>query len=402
MARVILDKKRLRRDFIRHPWVYKNSVSRIEVAEGEAQPEDGALLPLYAPDGKFIAYGFLNRNSRLYLRILSFLESDSDPEAVILRRIREAIALRRDILKLNTRADAWRVIHSEADGLPGLIVDRYGSFAVLSCTSLATYRFVDAIAALLMSELELRGVFEVGASKGLRGIEGLPPGRGVIAGEAPPDEQILSIDGLQQRVRISGGQKTGLFLDQRDNIALFANTCAGETVLDACCYGASFSIAALQAGARSALAFDASEKAIANATGNAELNQVQERLELRRADLYEELRRLRQEGRRFSRIALDPPNFAGTRKDLTKARKAYTEAHNLALQVLEPGGLLATFTCSHHVSEELLEQSLAEASRRQGLRIQILQRLGAGPDHPQDIDCPEGRYLKGLLVRVLA
>lgn len=396
MAVLTLHKKRLRRDFIRHPWVYHNSV---EATEGS--PKNGDVVELRRPDGRFLAWGFINHNSKLFVRMFSFDKKDSDPKALFLERCRAAIALRRDVLHLDERANAYRVIHSEGDGIPGLIADRYGDFLVVSCTSLGTYKILESIAEELAQGLGLKGVFEVGASKGIRGIEGLPPGRGVIYGEAPPDELVIEIDGLKQKVKIKEGQKTGLFLDQRNTIRRFAELCEGQTVLDACCYGGSFGLIAAKQGAAAVEAFDVSSAAVELARANAKLNGLEEKIKIKRGDLFTELRAYREQGKTFTRIVLDPPNFAGTKRDIGKAKKAYVAAHSLALKILAPGGLILTCTCSHHITAKIFEDTLLEAARRESMSVQVLERLGAGPDHPQEIFCPEGRYLNGVLARTL-
>jgi 23S rRNA (cytosine1962-C5)-methyltransferase len=394
MAVITLKSKRLRRDFIRHPWVYENSVEKID---GEAA--NGDVVELRRPDGKFLAWGFLNRESRLFVRMYSFDKNHGDPKALFKDRVLAAVSLRRDVLRLDERANAYRVIHSEGDGIPGIIADRYGDYLVLSCTSMGTFQHLDSIVETLVSALNLKGVLEIGAAKGIRGKEGLPPGRGVIFGDKVPYEQEVVIDGLKQQVKISGGQKTGLFLDQRDNIQMFANTCRDQTVLDACCYGGGFGLMAAKMGAKKVEAFDVSKKAVALAETNAKLNEVGPCWSARRADLFTELRRLRDEKIQFSRIVLDPPNFAGTKKDIPKARKAYVAAHSIAFNLLQPGGLLLTCTCSHHISSKIFADTVSEAARRTSTAVQVIKRLGAGSDHPQEIFCPEGRYLNGLILR---
>jgi 23S rRNA (cytosine1962-C5)-methyltransferase len=397
MAIVKLKKERLRRALRRHPWVYPDAIQELD---GEVA--DGDVVEVVGPDGRFVAWAFFNRGSRLALRMFTTVRAEGDPRPLFVARLRAAIALRREVLGLEARGDAYRVCHSEGDGLPGLIVDRYGPVAVVACSSLGTYGLLDALIPVLVEELGVSTVFEVGAAKGLRGAEGLPPGRGVLVG-APlgPEGLIVTIDGLRQRVRVSGGQKTGLFLDQRDNAARFAALCKGESVLDACCYGGLFALSAARAGAAAIEAFDVSDKAVALATENAALNGLEGRVTLRRGELFTELRSLRDAGRQFGRVVLDPPSFAGRRKDLKKAQKAYVEAHKLAIALLSEGGVLASYTCSHHVSEKDLEDSLQEAGRRAGMSLQVLERQGAPGCHPQELYCPEGRYLKGLLVRRL-
>jgi len=397
MATVTLHRKRLRQHIRRHPWVYADSVLKIE---GVAA--DGDVVRVTDEKKEFVAWAFYNSSSRLFLRMFSFVEEDSNPVQLFAQRARAAVALRRDVLRLDERTEAYRLVHSEGDGIPGLIVDRYGPYLVFSCTCLGTYRIQDKILDAISDELSIEGAFEVGSAKGLRGKEGLPSGRGVLRGTAPPPDLQLSIDGVIQEMSVSGGQKTGLFLDQRENARLFAATCNEQRVLDACCHGGFFAISALRGGASEAIAFDVSSRAVAACERNAHLNGVGESLSVSRADAFDELRRLRDSGERFGRVVLDPPKFAGTRRDVKKALGGYRELNSLALSLLEPGGILFTFTCSHHVTAGRFEETVQDAARRAGVALQVLDRRGPGADHAHEIFCPEGRYLSGLLLRRLA
>jgi 23S rRNA (cytosine1962-C5)-methyltransferase len=395
MATAFLDRGRLRETLRRHPWVYPEAVKKIEGAY-----ENGDTVRVAAPDGKFVAHAFVNDRSRLMLRLVSFKEEERIDQAFVRSRVRAAADLRETTLRLGERANAYRVVHSEADGLPGLIVDRMNDALVVSCTSLGMQRQIDAVLDELEAVYHPRAILEVGKAMGLRGKEGLPEGRGYVRGQAPEGEVRIEVDGIVSAVPLEVGQKTGLFLDQRENVKRTAELARGKTVLDACCYGGAFALAALRAGATRAELFDTSDKACDLARRNLELNGLAAKAEVRRADLYPELRRLRDAGARFDLVVLDPPKFASSQREVAKARTGYVNANAGALALLGPGGILVTCSCSHHVGEPLFEEIVREAAARAERDVQILERRGAGPDHPTDVFCPEGRYLKCFIARV--
>ena len=390
-ATFFLKPSRLRTVLRRHPWVYGNSVGRVE-----GEYADGDAVTVRGADGRFLAHGFVNDRSRLRLRLVSFERGALADGALLAERVREAIRLRHEVLRLPERADAYRVVHSEGDGLPGLIVDRYGDVLVLSSTCLGTDRRLEPILDALEECLSPRAILERGASAALRDQEGLPPERGLLRGtlgEAPP---IVTIDGLRLEVPLDG-QKTGLYLDQRENVRRLAGLAGGRRVLDACSYVGPFGLAAARAGAASCLLLDASADALAAALRNAERNEVAERVTTRQGKLNAVLRDLHDAGQRFDLVVLDPPKFAAKRKHRDAARRGYLEANRLALRVLAPGGLLLTCSCSHALDVLALEEVVREAATRAKVRLRVLERRGAGADHPVDVQCPEGRYLKALL-----
>lgn len=395
MATAILLPGRLRETLRRHPWVYPESVKKLD-----GDYENGDVVRVVAPDGKFVAHAFVNDRSRLMLRLVSFAEEERIDAAFVRSRVRAATELRESTLALPSRTNAYRVVHSEADGLPGLIVDRMNDALVVSCTSLGMQKQIDAVLDELEAVYHPRAILEVGKAMGLRGKEGLPEGRGYVRGTPPDGEVRIDVDGVLSAVPLEVGQKTGLFLDQRENVKRTAELSKGRTLLDACCYGGAFAIAALKAGARRAELFDTSDKACELARRNLELNGVADRAAVRRADLYPELRRLGDAGARFDVVVLDPPKFASSQREVAKARTGYVNANTGALRLLGPGGLLVTCSCSHHVGEPLFEEIVREAAARAAKDVQILERRGAGPDHPTDVFCPEGRYLKCFIARV--
>lgn len=382
---------RLRATVRRHPWIYSDSVSRVE-----GDYEQGDAVMVRAPDGKFLAHGFINDASQLRLRLVSFNKKEPIDEALLRARVRDALGLR-ESLGLPARTDAYRVIHSEGDGFPGLIVDRYGEYLTYTCSSLGMHRHLEPVLDELVERLSPQGVIELGKAEGLRGKEGLPEGRGVVRGAAPEENPLVTIDGLKLAVPLLGGQKTGMYLDQRENVRRVAALSPGKRVLDACCYVGAFGLACAQAGASESVLFDSSADAVALAEQNAELNGLT--VTARRASLFRELRRLVDAEETFEVVVLDPPKFASRARMVAKARKGYLDANLLALRLLAPGGFLLTCSCSGHFGVEPLLSVLKEASTRSGLDLRIVEVRGAGPDHPVDVHCPEGRYLAAVLVQ---
>ncbi len=393
-ATVFLKSKRLKLHKRRHPWVYKNEVDRIE---GEVQSGDTVVVR--GPKGKFVAHGFVNESSRLFVRLVSFKRKELLDGDLLAERTRRAIGLRQELLRLPERGDAYRLINSEGDGLPGLIVDRYGDVLVLTCSVLGTYQRMNPILDALEQALSPAAIVEAPLSEAIREKEGLPEARGVLRGSLQADEGTVTIDGLILGVRYRGGQKTGLYLDQRDTVQRVSRLAEGRRVLDACCYVGTFGLACAKAGATEILAFDSSQSAIDAATANAERNGVADRMDLRRGSLYRVLRGLADEGRTFDLVVLDPPKFASSRAEVQRARKGYLDANLLALRVLAEDGLLLTCSCSHHMTPDLFEAMLREVGTRAGADLRLIEVRGPGPDHPMDPQCPEGRYLKAYLLQ---
>lgn len=392
---VFLKASRLRAGLKRHPWVYPNSIERFEGTH-----ENGDAVKVRAPNGKFLGQALINDTSRLALRLVSFdKDADLDDPGFWAQRVQSAVALREQVLKLPERTDAYRVVHSEGDGLPGLIVDRYADVLVYSVSCLGMHRRMEPVLDALVEAYSPRVVIEQGVSKGLRGSEGLPEGRGVVRGEFAEPQVRCTVDGVRFDVPLGDGQKTGLFLDQRENVRRVADLAQGRRVLDACCYLGAFSIAAAQGGAASVRAFDQSADAVAGATRHAAENGVGDRIEVVQGELFGQLNGLIKDEARFDLIVLDPPKFAASKKKADQARRGYLDCNRLALKLLEPGGLLFTFSCSHHMPAEELEVVLRQAADRSKVDLRVLGQFGPGLDHPVDVHCPEGRYLKGFLLQ---
>lgn len=378
---------------LHHPWIFSGAVDRVE-----GDPQSGATVAVLAEDGSLLARAAWSPVSQIRARVWSFADVAID-EAFIARAVARAASTRAALLDSdNTGA---RLIHAESDGLPGIIADRYGDVVVLQCLSAGAERWrttlVDALAALP----GVACVFERSDVE-VRVLEGLPSRSGVLLGTLPP-QVMLREHGLAYRVDVAAGQKTGLYLDQRDNRRLVRDLARGRRALNVFCYSGGFTLVALAGGAREVVSIDSSADALAQGRENVALNCALDasRNTWIEADAFADLRRLRNIGATFDLIVLDPPKFAPTAAHAERAARAYKDVNLLALKLLAPGGLLATFSCSGGVSAELFQKIVAGAALDADADVQILQRLAASADHPVALNFPEGEYLKGLLLRKL-
>ncbi|WP_119156953.1 class I SAM-dependent rRNA methyltransferase [Caldimonas tepidiphila] len=373
-----------------HPWVFQGSI-----ASGRA--DAGETVRVEAHDGKFLAWASFSPTSMIRVRAWSYDEAERIDAAFFERRIAQALAVR---ARMPIASDGVRLIHGEADGLPGLIVDRYGDTLSAQFLSAGTERWKQTIADLLLKATGLTRLYERSDS-GVRGLEGLEPATGWLRGEGATSVTIREHD-WRLTLDVAEGHKTGFYLDQRDNRKRFADLVRHfgfDRVLNCYCYTGGFSVAALAGGAAQVTSVDSSAPALARATAHVELNGFDpSRHEALDADVNETLRRLLKEGRRFDAIVLDPPKFAPTASHAERAARAYKDINRLALKLLEPGGALLTFSCSGGVGPELFHKIVAGAAMDAQVDGLIYDRLAAAPDHPQTLFFPEGEYLKGLVI----
>ncbi len=377
-----------------HPWVYDNEIARVI---GEAAP--GAEVSLSSTKGAFLGSALYSPSSRIRARRYSY-KDEAFNEAFIAGRL--ALARERRRASRDLERDSYRAVFAEADGLPGLIVDRYaeasGGRSYLSVQILA--RGLEERRAALLSALDglykPSGIIER-SDASVRELEALGPGEGVIAGSVPEAFAIRE-NGLEFEVGLGAGQKTGWFLDQRENRAAAAAYAPGRRVLDLFCNQGGFALAAAARGAESALAVDASAEALAAARANASRNGLAERLEAREADVFEFVRAEQKAGSRYGLIVLDPPAFAKSKAALEGATRGYKDLNMRALKLLEPGGVLATFSCSYWMSRERLLWALEAAAADARVELRYLEELGQAPDHPIVSGYAESRYLKGFIV----
>jgi len=393
MTRVVLRARRARPFFGRHPWVFAGAIDSVQ-----GEPADGDIVDLHSHAGNFIARGIFNSKSKIRVRLYSWTEDVPLDEAFFRSRLEEAVRLR-NLPGLNGPGRACRLVFSEGDGLSGLTVDRYDRWLVVQFTSLGLGLRREMFADLLMELLEPEGIF-LRTERGIGKLEGLELEDGLLRGEVPSEPVTIEEDGLRFLVHLREGQKTGFYLDQRDNRPAVAAYAAGRRMLDAFCYTGGFGLAAARAGAREVLGVDISEPALALARENARINELSN-VSFVRDDVFHKLNGLVESGERFGLVVLDPPKFARARHALEEALRGYRRLQTLALRLLESDGILVTCCCSGLIALDMLEELLAQLAAEEKRRIQILEVRGLVPDHPVAATCLESNYLKCLICRVV-
>jgi 23S rRNA (cytosine1962-C5)-methyltransferase len=370
-----------------HPWIFQKMVEK-----PAARLPPGSVVDILDRDGQWVGRGFWNGHSRIALRVLTTDPAEAIDDAFFARRIAQAVALRRDWLGLDAVTNAYRVVHSEGDGLSGLVVDRFGSILVLEFFAAGMYRFRPAIqSALTTHSPDTR--FYWFAEEHVQKQESFD----CRAAEAPPSEVIVE-HGVRFRVTPGSKHKTGFFLDQRDNRFRLASFCRGKRVLDLCCNSGGFAVYAKSAGAEEVTGLDLDEQALTLARQNAGLNQV--RVRFVQADLFPWLRDTIAAGQRFDVVVLDPAKQTRDREEVGYALKRYLDMNRLALQAVAPGGIFLTCSCTGLVSEVDFLETLRRAAWQAARSVQVLAVTGAGADHPYLLHVPEGRYLKAVFCRV--
>ena len=389
--RVLLKAKRARPFFGMHPWVYAGAIDGIE-----GEPKDGDVVDVVSHAGNFIARGLYNSQSKIRVRLYTWNADEALDADFFRRQLQSAIRLRRDILRL---PGACRLVFSEADGLTGLVVEQFGGWLVVQFTSLAMAQRREIFAELLTDLLKPVGIY-LRTERGIGLLEGLELQDGPLFGAAPAGPIVIEEHGLRFQVNLTEGQKTGYYLDQRDNRQAVARLAVGRRMLDAFCYSGGFSLHAVRAGASSALGIDASEPALHLARANAELNGLAN-VAFEKADVFGRLDQLVAANELFGVIVLDPPKFARSRSAIDEALRGYRRLLSQSLKLLEPDGVLAMCCCSGLITREMLHDLLAQEATRVKRPLQILESRGAAPDHPVSAACPETNYLKCAICRVV-
>ncbi len=388
MKKIVLRAGKERSLAKRHPWVFESSIAR-------GGGDSGETVRVEAADGQFLAWAAFSPKSQIRLRAWSFDEAERIDAAFFTRRIAQAVAMRK---RLAIASDAWRLIHGEADGLPGLIVDRYGDTLVAQFGSAGAERWKAVIADALLAETGLSRLYERSDAQA-REWEGLPVQTGWLRGSGDTALTIHEHD-WRLTLDVAEGHKTGYYLDQRDSRKRFADAVKQygvKTVLNCFSYTGGFSVAALAGGAAQVVSVDSSGPALERAKAHVVLNGFDAgRHEAWDADVNATLRRCLAEGRRFDAIVLDPPKFAPTVAHAERASRAYKDINRLAFMLLNDGGLLYTFSCSGGIAPDLFHKIVAGAGLDAGVDGYIVERLSAAADHPQTVCFPEGDYLKGL------
>ena len=381
----------------RHPWIFSGAIDHIE-AEEESDFAEGALVEVYTRPGEFIAQGHYQVGS-IAVRVLSF-EREPIDQAWWNRRIAVAYDVRRTLSRTdNPATTCYRLVHGEGDSLPGLVVDIYGTTAVVQCHSVGMYHARQQIAEALRTVYggQLTAIYDK-SSQTLPFKADLGAVDGYLWGHAEHSSQVVTENGERFLVNWEKGQKTGFFLDQRENRELVKRYAKGRTVLNTFCYTGGFSVYALSGGAKEVCSVDSSERAVALAAENMQLNFGDSAAHSEvAADAVEYLKDI---GDRYDLIILDPPAFAKHHKVLGNAMQGYKRLNARALSQIRPGGILFTFSCSQAVSKELFRTTVFSAAAIAGRKVRILHQLTQPADHPINIYHPEGEYLKGLVLYV--
>jgi 23S rRNA (cytosine1962-C5)-methyltransferase len=374
----------------RHPWVFSGAVLRVD-----GDPQRGQTVDILSDKRQFLARGAYSPVSQIRTRVWTFDPQEKVDTDFFSRRIQTAI-LKRAPLELEKVTDVVRLIHGESDGLPGLVVDRYENCLVAQFLSAGTETWRDTIVDALVDLTSVKNVYER-SDADVRELEGLPLRFGNLRGNTP---EVVSINesGLHFKVNLAEGHKTGFYLDQRHNRQRVRALAVGRDVLDCFCYTGGFSINALAGGAKSVLSVDSSASALELLRENVTLNSLPfDHVMTLEADVFQALRKFRDEGRGFDLIILDPPKFAPTAAQAEKAARGYKDINLLAFKLLRPGGILVTFSCSGGVDAALFQKIVAGAALDAGVNASIVETLSQDGDHPVALNFPEGAYLKGLI-----
>ncbi len=388
--RLVLRKNQDRRVRGGHPWVFSN-----EVAEMMGAPADGDLVEVLDYRGAFLGRAYYNRRSLICARLLTRGRDEID-EAFFVRRIERAVRLRESIYP---GVAAARLVYGESDQLPGLVVDRYGDWLAVQVLTLGMEVRAELVRAALERVLAPVGVVRI-ADSPLRALEGLPLERGVWWGQVPERIEVV-LDDFKLEVDLHHGQKTGLYLDQRENRRRAETRARDQRVLDLFCYQGEWALHAARGGASSVLAVDSSGPALAVARRNAERNGLQERITFREGDSFDVLRELERAGERFGMVILDPPALIKSRSHMAGGARAYRDLNRAAMSLLGEGGMLVSCSCSHHLEDPLFRQVLIEAARAARRPFRVLDWAAEAPDHPQLLAVPETHYLKCAVLQAI-
>lgn len=392
MATIFLNPGKERPVRQRHPWVFSGAIARVQGYVGR-----GDAVDVCDATGEWLARGTWSSGSQIRARLFTWQADEPIDEALFRRRLERAIEHRRWLGYSDDMA--CRLVYAESDGLPGLIVDRYADYLTVQLLTQGMAARAELIVGLLAELLQPRGIYER-SDADVREKESLPPSEGLLWGEAPPERIPTRQPGeLLLLADLRAGQKTGAYADQAYNRLRVASYCAGKDVLDCFCYTGGFAAAAARAGATQVVAADSSAGALETLRANMAANELGQ-VEPLEADVFKLLREYRQTGRQFDVVILDPPKFAHAQSQLDRATRGYKDINLIAMQILRPGGVLATFSCSGLVSADLFQKVVFGAALDAQRDVQIVERLTQSPDHPVLLTFPEGEYLKGLICRI--
>lgn len=374
-----------------HLWVFSNE---IDAAKSPfSQLPAGQRIELYTQSSQFIGIGYLNPASLIAIRLLQIKKGQS-LEEWLSQKLQAALALRTRLFK----KPYYRLVYGESDGLPGLVVDRYGDYLVMQVNTAGMDALQEPLLNALMALLQPKGIL-LRNDSGARGLEGLESYVRVGRGDVP-EETIIEEDGVRYQVPLLTGQKTGWFYDQRWNRRSLGDYLSGGSVLDVFSYTGGWGVKAAVAGAGNVLCVDSSAPALEYVAKNAALNKVQNKVQARQGDAFDVLKQLQEEKKTFDLIVVDPPAFVKRKKDFKSGVKAYHRINQLAIQLAKPDAILISCSCSWHLPKGELEEICWQAARQSGFQMQILQTSGQGPDHPVHPAIPETQYLKMIVARL--
>jgi 23S rRNA (cytosine1962-C5)-methyltransferase len=379
----------------RHPWLFSGAIARVD-----GNPSPGETVRLLDFRKNFLAYGYYNQVSQIAVRVLEWDESNLVDDSWWESKIAASIG-RREKLANDKNTDSYRLIFSESDFLPGLVVDKYSDYLSTQFLTAGADALKPVIISALNALLKPVGIYERSDAE-IRLLEGLPSANGLLIGKNPPDKFEISENSIRYLIDIAGGHKTGHYLDQRENRLKIRHYSAGLDILDCFCYTGGFSINALTGGANSVTLVDSSKAALNMAQANIELNGLPgDKARFVESDVFDFLRESAKSGKLYDMVILDPPKFASSKAHLKKALSAYKDINMYALKVLKPGGILVSYSCSGIVSAEALKVALFWASIDADKPVQIIEKLCQTLDHPILLSFPESEYLKGYICKVL-
>ncbi|MCC4796710.1 23S rRNA methyltransferase [Enterovibrio norvegicus] len=378
--------KSLRR---RHPWIFSRGIQRVE-----GKPSLGQTVDVYDHQGQWMARGAFSPNSQIRVRVWSFEQEEIDV-AFFQKRLQEAQGLR-DVLAARDGLTGYRLIAAESDGLPGITIDRYGDFMVCQLLSAGAETQKQNLVEALVALYPKCSIYER-SDVSVRKKEGLKERTGVLHGDMPPASVVIEENGIKISVDITGGHKTGFYLDQRDSREAAVKYVNGKRVLNCFCYTGGFGLYSLKGNAAEVINVDVSQPALDIAKTNAEMNGFDvSKAKFVNADVFKLLREYREQGEKFDVVIMDPPKFAESKSQLTGACRGYKDINMLAMQILNPGGSLLTYSCSGLMDNGLFQKIIADAALDAHRSVQFVERFEQAADHPIDSAYPEGFYLKGF------
>ncbi len=389
-AKLVLRRGEDRRVRGGHPWIFSN-----EVEEWVGGVEDGGLVDVVDQRGAFLGRAYVNRHSLICARMLTRGRDDIDT-AFFVKRLERAKRLRDAVYP---GEPAVRMVYGESDQLPGLVIDRYGDYLSVQVLTLGMEHRLDELKPAVEAVFAPKGAMLV-ADSPLRTLEGLEQRREVWFGDVP-EHVAVQVGGFALEADLLHGQKTGLFLDQRENRKRAEARAEGRTALDVFCYQGEWAMHLARGGATSVLAIDSSEPALTLARANAERNGLSDRVQFLRMDAFDAMRKLEREGRRFGMVVLDPPALIKSRRAIAAGARAYREHNKLAMSLLEEDGILVTCSCSHHLDDDMFRQVLLESARASKRPMRVLDWAGEAADHPRLLAVPETHYLTCAVLQAL-